>query len=236
MTEPQIQPQIDPMIDPAVSTALLTRRSVRGFTPEPVSRALIEQILAAAGRAPSMTNTQPWFVHVLTGGTRARLCADILAAHEAGAEPDMDYEYYPREWVEPYLSRRRQVGWALYGILGIQKGDRDKTARQHGRNYTFFDAPVGLIFTIDRRLAQGSWLDLGMFMQGIMTAARGAGLDTCAQAAFANFHAIIRRHLDVPANQIVACGMALGHADPAEPANALVTTREPVAAFTQFHG
>ena len=223
------------MIDPAVSAALLTRRSVRGFTPEPVPRALIEQILAAASRAPSMTNTQPWGVHVLTGPARARLCAEILAAHEAGEAPEMDYEYYPREWAEPYLARRREVGWALYGLLGIGKGDREKTAAQHGRNYSFFGAPVGLIFTIDRRLGQGSWIDLGMFMQGIMTAARGAGLDTCAQAAFANFHAIIRRQLDIPPEHIVACGMALGHADPAEPANALVTKREPVEAFAAFH-
>ncbi len=212
-------------IDPAVATALATRRSVRGFLPTPVPMDLVRRILLLASRAPSATNTQPWLVHIVTGGPRDRLCADILAQHEAGEAPEMEYPYYPKEWVEPYLARRREVGWALYGLLGIAKGDREATARQHGRNYSFFGAPVGLIFTIDRRLGQGSWLDLGMFMQGVMTGARGAGLDTCAQAAFAPFHATVRRHLAVPDEHMVACGMALGVADPDEPANALVTPR-----------
>ncbi len=212
-------------IDPAVATALATRRSVRGFLPTPVPMDLVRRILLLASRAPSATNTQPWTVHIVTGGARARLCAEILAQHEAGEAPEMEYPYYPKEWVEPYLARRREVGWALYGLLGIAKGDREATARQHGRNYSFFGAPVGLIFTIDRRLGQGSWLDLGMFMQGVMTGARGAGLDTCAQAAFAPFHATVRRHLAISDEHMVACGMALGVADPDEPANALTTAR-----------
>lgn len=222
-------------MDPGVDAALTTRHSVRGFTPRPVPHDVVRDILAASSRAPSMTNTLPWHVHVLTGPARDRLCAEILAAHEAGEAPAMEYEYYPATWRDPYLERRREIGWALYGLLGIAKGDRVATARQLGRNFTFFGAPVGLIFTIDRGLAQGSWLDLGMFMQGIMTAARGYGLDTCAQAAFASYHAIIRRQLNVPEDQIIACGMALGHADPDEPANRLETPRVLVNAFTRFH-
>lgn len=222
-------------MNPAVDAALLTRRSVRGFTSAPVPPDVVRHILSAASRAPSLTNTQPWHVHVLTGRARARLSAEILAAHEAGESPEMEYQYYPATWQDPYLERRREIGWALYGLLGIAKGDRVATARQHGRNYSFFGAPVGMIFTIDRGLAQGSWLDLGMFMQGIMTAARGYGLDTCAQAAFASYHAIIRRQLTIPEGQIVACGMALGHADPDEPANQLSAPRVPVDGFTQFH-
>ena len=223
------------VMDPAVDAALVTRRSVRGFTSQPVPQDVVRHILAASSRAPSMTNTQPWHVHVLTGVARDRLCTEILAAHEAGEAPEMEYEYYPSQWRDPYLERRREIGWALYGLLGIAKGDRVATARQLGRNFTFFGAPVGLIFTIDRGLAQGSWLDLGMFMQAIMTGARGYGLDTCSQAAFASYHAIIRRQLVVPDDQIIACGMALGHADPDEPANALETPRVPVNAFTRFH-
>ena len=219
----------------AVDAALLTRRSVRGFTSETVPDDVVRHILAASSRAPSMTNTQPWHVHVLTGAARARLCAEILAAHEAGDTPEMDYDYYPKAWSEPYQERRREIGWALYGLLGIVKGDRVATSRQHGRNYEFFGAPIGLIFAIDRNLGRGSWLDLGMFMQSIMVAARGRGLDTCPQAAFASYHAIIRRHLGIPDDQIVACGMALGHADPNEPANALVSPRAPVEAFARFH-
>ena len=225
----------EPSMDPAVDAALNTRRSVRGFTREPVPPEVVRHILAASSRAPSMTNTQPWHVHVLTGPARDRLCAEVLAAHEAGEVPAPEYEYYPAAWRDPYRERRREIGWALYGLLGIAKGDRAATARQHGRNYEFFGAPVGLIFTIDRGLAQGSWLDLGMFMQSVMTAARGCGLDTCPQAAFASYHAIIRRQLGVPEEQIVACGMALGRADPDEPANRLETKRVPVEAFARLH-
>lgn len=230
-----MQPEPQLTMRPDVEAALVTRRSIRGFTSEPVPPETIRQILASSSRAPSMTNTQPWHVHVLTGPARDRLCAEILAAHEAGEHPPMEYQYYPETWSDPYLGRRRDIGWALYGLLGIAKGDREATTRQHGRNYQFFGAPVGLMFTIGRGLAYGSWLDLGMFMQSVMTAARGCGLDTCAQAAFASYHAIIRRQLAIPETQIIACGMALGHADPGEPANALQSPRVPVADFTQFH-
>jgi nitroreductase len=222
-------------MQPDIEAALASRRSVRGFTSEPVERSTIEQILALASRAPSMTNTQPWRVHVLTGAARDRLCAEILAAHEADQNPSIEYDYYPKAWKEPYLARRRQIGWALYGLLGIGKGDREGTKRQSGRNYDFFGAPVGMMFTIDRDLGLGSWLDLGMFLENIMIAARGAGLDTCPQAAFANHHEIIRRQLAIPDNEILVCGMAVGHEDKSEKANELVAPREPVSAFTTFH-
>jgi nitroreductase len=183
-----------------------------------------------------MTNSQPWRVHVLVGAVRDAVCREIMAAHAAGEHPEPEYAYYPREWVSPYLDRRRQIGWALYGLLGIPKGDRDASARQHRRNYDFFGAPVGMIFTLHRAMSCGSFLDLGMFLQNIMVAARARGLDTCAQAAFMNWHGIIRRHLRIAPEEIVICGMALGHADPAEPANALASPREPVDAFCTFHG
>lgn len=219
-----------------VDDAIATRRSVRGFTQEPVPLAMVRDILALAGRAPSMTNTQPWRVHVLAGPVRDALCREIMAAHAAGEHPEPEYAYYPREWVSPYLDRRRQIGWALYGLLGIAKGDREATARQHRRNYDFFGAPVGMIFTLHRAMGHGSFLDLGMFLQTIMVAARARGLDTCPQAAFMNWHGIIRRHLAIPAEEMVICGMAIGLADAAEPANALIAPREPVDAFCRFHG
>ena len=222
-------------MQPEVEAAIGSRRSIRGFTSQEVPRGTVEKILAVSSRAPSMTNTQPWRVHVLTGGARDRLSAEILAAHEAGDERTIEYDYYPKTWKSPYIDRRRQIGWALYGLLGIGKGDREATAKQAGRNYGFFGAPVGMIFTIDRELGLGSWLDIGMFLENIMVAARGCGLDTCAQAAFANYHGIIRRHLPIPDNELVVCGMALGHSDLAEPANQLVSPREPVESFSQFH-
>lgn len=219
-----------------VDAAIVTRRSVRGFTPEPVSQATLREILALASRAPSMTNSQPWRVHVLAGPMRDAMCREIMAAHAAGEHPEPEYAYYPREWVSPYLDRRRQIGWALYGLLGIAKGDREATARQHRRNYDFFGAPVGMIFTLHRAMDYGSFLDLGMFLQTIMVAARARGLDTCPQAAFMNWHGIIRRHLAIPAEEMVICGMAIGRADAAEPANALIAPREPVDTFCRFHG
>ncbi len=219
----------------AVLSAIISRRSVRGFRDTPVPRSTIETILTASARAPSATNTQPWKVHVLTGASKARLTAAIMADRApGGAEPSPEYPYYPESCPEPYLARRRAVGWALYGLLGIAKGDRAGARAWHDRNFNFFGAPVGMIFTLDRRMALGAYLDMGMFMQNIMTAARGLGLDTCPQAAFAGYHAVIRRLLDLPPDDVVICGMALGWADPDAVANQLQTEREPFKTFAVF--
>ncbi len=230
--------QITPDTTAAVDAAITSRRSLRAYLPTPVPRQDIEAILQVASRAPSGTNTQPWQVHVLTGQSKARLSAAIQAAYDdpaARAQHTEEYAYYPTEWVSPYIDRRRKVGWDLYSLLGIGKADKARMHAQHARNYAFFDAPVGLVFTIDRVMRQGSWLDYGMFLQSVMVAARGRGLDTCPQAAFTQFHRIIGEHLALPASQMVVCGMALGHADPAAVENTLVTEREPVAGFTTFH-
>lgn len=220
-----------------VDHAITSRRSIRAFLPTPVPRALLEEILAVASRAPSGTNTQPWQVRVLTGEARARLVAAVVAAYddpEQARSHSEEYAYYPREWVEPYLGRRRKVGWDLYGLLGIGKADKARMHAQHRRNYQFFDAPVGLIFTIDRVMEQGSWLDYGMFLQSVMVAARARGLDTCPQAAFAQFHRIIGRELRLDDTQMVVCGMSLGYADMSRIENTLVTDRAPVAGFARF--
>ena len=222
----------------AVDAAITSRRSIRRFLPKPVPRDTIEAILQVASRAPSGTNTQPWQVHVLTAAAKARLSARILAAYDdpvQAAQHTEDYAYYPREWRSPYIDRRRKIGWDLYGLLGIAKGDKAAMHAQHGRNYVFFDAPVGLIFTIDRVMEQGSWLDYGLFLQNIMVAARGRGLDTCPQAAFTVFHRIIEDELKLDAaTQQVVCGMALGWADPQAVENTLVTERAPVSEFARF--
>ena len=221
----------------AVEAALLSRRSVRAFLPTPVPRPTIERILAVAARAPSGTNTQPWKVHVLTGGARDALVRDLLAAFDDPVQREAaqeEYAYYPERWVSPYIDRRRKVGWDLYGLLGIARTDKARMHEQHARNYRFFDAPVGLMFTIDRALAQGSWLDYGMFLQAVMIAARAHGLDTCPQAAFTPFHRIVAAHLGLPDGEMLVCGMSLGHADPQAPENALETEREPVQRFVRF--
>lgn len=221
----------------AVDAAITSRRSIRAFLPDPVSRDDIERILDVAARAPSGTNTQPWKVTVLTGAAKDRLAAAILAVHNdpaAASEHTEEYAYYPTEWVAPYIDRRRKVGWDLYALLGLTRDNKAGMAAQHGRNYRFFDAPVGLIFTIDRVMQQGSWLDYGMFLQNIMVAARGRGLDTCPQAAFTQYHRIIAEQLALPADQMVVCGMALGYADPQAIENTLETAREPVSGFARY--
>ncbi|GAB2181544.1 nitroreductase [Denitratisoma sp. agr-D3] len=225
------------MTDTAMSAreAIASRRSVRGFLPTPVPRATIEDILTLATRAPSGTNIQPWHVYVCTGAARHELSNAILAAYASdNASHEDEYQYYPRQWREPYLSRRRKIGKDLYGVLGIGKEDKEAMVRQQGRNYDFFGAPVGLFFTLDRDMEYGAWMDLGMYMQNVMTAARSHGLHTCPQQAFQRFHGIICPRLGIPDDQMLICGMALGHEDPAEPANRLVTEREPLANFVRF--
>ena len=174
----------------------------------------------------------------MTGTAKEKLSAAIKAAYDDPAERAAhreEYDYYPTEWRSPYIDRRRKIGWDLYGLLGIAKTDRARMHAQHGRNYAFFDAPVGLIFTIDRVMKQGSWLDYGMFLQNVMLAARARGLDTCPQAAFTQFHRIIAQQLGLGADEMVVCGMSLGFADPAAIENTLVTERDPVEAFARFH-
>lgn len=213
------------------------RHSVRAFLSTPIPRSTIEAILAVAARAPSGTNTQPWQVYVLTGQCKIALSDEIVKTFyddAALATHHEEYDYYPAVWQDPYLTRRRKIGLDLYGLLGLTRDDKDGMKAQQARNYHFFDAPVGLIFTMDRVMGQGSLLDYGMFMQNVMLAARARDLDTCPQAAFNQFHRIIRQHLNLPESQKVVCGMALGYADPAKIVNSLQTDRESVADFVQF--
>ena len=222
----------------AVEEAILTRRSIRAFLPDPVPRALVERILAVASRSASGSNIQPWKVRVVAGEPRRRLSRAILEAIEReGPEGHKrDWNYYPVKWREPFLSRRRKIGWDMYSLLGVAKGDFEGTERHRRRNFDFFDAPVGMIFTLDEDLEIGSWMDLGIFLEAIMIAARSHGLHTCPQAAFADYHAVIRRELAIPEREIVICGMALGHADESQPVNALVTERAGPAEFATLDG
>jgi nitroreductase len=209
---------------PDVFDAARTRRSIRAYKRDPVPRETLRDIVALARHAPSGSNIQPWRVHVLTGATLKRVGKAIQQAFltdEPGHQ--RDYNYYTDPVYEPYLARRRQCGWGLYGTLGIGRGDREKSKAYRATNYVFFGAPAGLIFTIDRGLEKGSWLDYGMFLQTIMLAARARGLHTCAEAAIASYPDIVRRELDIGREWVVICGMALGYADP----QAVVNTFQP---------
>lgn len=225
----------------AVDHAITSRMSARAFTQQEVSRELITEILQVASRAPSGTNTQPWKVYVLQGATRDSLVDKVCAAHEAmRGNPDVakqyteQYDYYPAQWVSPYIDRRRENGWSLYGLLGIGKADKDRMYEQQQRNFKFFDAPVGLMFTIDPIMGRGSLFDYGMFVQNIMLAARARGLHTCPQAAWNGFHSIILPHIGAGEGEMMVCGMALGYADESDKVNTLVTPRVPVNEFTHW--
>ncbi|MBN3834866.1 nitroreductase [Burkholderia sp. Ac-20344] len=242
MSVPPAFPRVDADADAigAVDAALTSRRAIRAFLPTPVPRDTLEAILEAASRAPSGTNIQPWRVYVATGATRDAL----TAAHDDPARDEKyvaEYDYYPREWVSPYIDRRRKVGWDLYGLLNIGRDEKARMHAQHARNFRFFDAPVALFFTLDRVMIRGclpaeracEW-PKSAAGQGVSSAARARGLDTCPQAAFVPFHRIVTEHLGIPANEQLVCGMSLGHADPGAIENRLVTERAPVAEFTRF--
>jgi nitroreductase len=215
--------------------------SIRAYLERPVERHKIEHLLQLASRAPSGTNTQPWRVYVLQGDSRQALVDQVCAAHDAIREqPELaqqykeEYDYYPTQWKDPYLARRRENGWGLYGLLGIERGQKDKMHAQHQRNFRFFDAPVGLIFTIDRSLGRGSLLDYGMFLQNVMLAARAQGLHTCPQAAWNDYHSIVLPHVGAGAGEMMVCGMSLGYADPDALVNRFYTPRDPIAAATHW--
>jgi len=219
-----------------VKQVIASRKSTRAFRATPVDRALIDEVLRIAGTAPSGSNIQPWNVHVVTGAARDRLSADLLAAHNEKVPGNREYQYYPVKWRSPYIDRRRATGWGLYGSLNINKGDREASAKQHGRNFVFFGAPMVLVFAIDKDLEIGSWLDYGMFLQNIMVAARAAGLHTCPQAAIANYPEIVKHHLGIGDEQIIVCAISIGYEDPAEPVNAFQPARVGLEEFVTYHG
>ena len=243
MSIPHIDKQVSARVSDAASvdTAILSRFSARAYLPQAVDRQVLEEVLQVAARAPSGTNTQPWKVYVLQGASRDELVRKVCAAHDAiTADPSLaaqyqdSYDYYPTKWFEPYLARRRDNGWGLYGVLGIGRGDKDKMHAQHQRNFKLFDAPVGLMFTIDKIMGGGSLLDTGMFLQNLMVAARAHGLDTCPQAAWNQFSSIIMPHIGAGDNEMLVCGMALGYADESDKVNTFATPRVPAEEFVRW--
>jgi nitroreductase len=224
-----------------VDSAITSRMSARAFTQQAVPRELLEQILEVSSRAPSGTNTQPWKVYVLQGASRDSLVEKACAAHDAiranpalAADYQESYDYYPEKWVSPFIDRRRENGWSLYGLLDIGKGDKDKMHAQHQRNFKFFDAPVGLMLTINRAMGRGSLVDAGMLLQNIMVSARGHGLHTCPQAAWNGFANIVMPHIGAAEDELLVCGMALGYADASDKVNSFHTPRVPAKEFTTW--
>lgn len=224
-----------------VDDAIRSRHSVRAFLSTPVDAQIIKDILEVACRAPSGTNTQPWKVYVVTDKKRDemvdRVCKAQLEIYnhpEKAAEYQETFPYYPEKWISPFIDRRRENGWGLYGLLNIQKGEKEKMAAQQLRNYQLFDAPVGLYFTVNKAMGIGSKMDISMMIQNVMVAAKARGLDTCPQAAWNHFHPIVLEVLGASDDEELVCTVALGYANPDEIVNTFITPREPVEKFTVF--
>ncbi|RJX32113.1 MAG: nitroreductase [Oxalobacter sp.] len=219
-----------------VDTTIQHRRSTRAYRHDPVPNKLVRHILEVASRAPSGCNTQPWRVHVLTGAARQNIVDTVCHAFES--EPDQhvsEYQHTPEEFFEPFLSRRRKMGFKLYELADIPKGDKERMRMQQRRNYTFFDAPVGLLFTVNRDLPIASFIGFGAFMQNIMVCAESHGLGTCFQTAWCDYHRIIAPQLNFAKEDLLIGGMALGYPDKDAPINQLRTERVPVSEFAVFH-
>jgi nitroreductase len=220
-----------------VEEAIRSRKSIRAFTDREVPKETIERILKLSQQAPSGTNTQPWHTYVCAGAVKNAITKDVCDLFDQGkAENYEDYDYYPAKWKDIHRDRRRGIGWDLYGLLGIEKGDTERMKKQAKRNFMFFDAPVGIFFTTDAYLGKGSWADTGLYMQTVMLAARGEGLHTCPQAAWISFQEPIFRHLKIPEDQVLVSGMALGYEDTTAVENTLVSDREDVANVVQYSG
>ena len=224
-----------------VDDAIRSRHSVRAFLSTPVDAQIIKDILEVACRAPSGTNTQPWKVYVVTDKKRDemvdRVCKAQLEIYnhpEKAAEYQETFPYYPEKWISPFIDRRRENGWGLYGLLNIQKGEKEKMAAQQLRNFQLFDAPVGLFFTVNKAMGIGSKMDISMMIQNVMVAAKARGLDTCPQAAWNHFYPIVLDVLGAPDDEELICAIALGYADPDHIVNTFITPREPVENFTVF--
>ncbi|MEB3753691.1 nitroreductase [Acinetobacter sp. MD2(2019)] len=225
----------------AVDDAIRSRHSVRAFLDTPVAAQIIQDILAVASRAPSGTNTQPWKVYVVSGKKRDEMVNRVCAAQlEVNANPELaqqyqeTFAYYPQTWISPFIDRRRENGWGLYGLLNIQRGEKEKMAAQQLRNFKLFDAPVGLFFTVNKAMGIGSKMDIAMMIQNVMIAAKARGLDTCPQAAWNHFHPIVLDVLNAADDEELVCTVALGYADPDAKVNTFITPREAVENFAVF--
>ncbi|MGP1284249.1 MAG: nitroreductase [Parasphingopyxis sp.] len=222
-----------------VRAAIEARQSRRAFLDTPVDRATVERLLALASRSPSGSNMQPWNVYVVMGEKLEELKRLALEAIAGGVDlTAAEFEIYPAGMGETHMARRLRNAEDMFGAAGIARDDKAGRMMQMASNFRFFDAPVGMFFTIDRALAvgNGQMAHLGMFIQTLMLAAQAEGIDSCPQEAWAILHETVRPWLGVPDEQMLYCGLALGHHDPDAPINSLRTDRVPVSEFATFIG
>lgn len=216
-----------------VTEAVDRRVSVRAFKPDPVPGALVREILEAAHRAPSGGNLQPWRVHALAGEPLEALKAKV-AANLGGETPE--YDVYPDNLWDPFRTRRFECGEDLYATLGIPREDKPARLQQLFKNTQFFGAPVGLFFSLDRKLGKPQWADVGMYMQTVMLLAVERGLATCAQEFWARYPKTVGDHIGLPDDHMLFSGMALGWADETAPINSLRTRRDSFDVWATMSG
>lgn len=217
-----------------IGDVVSSRRAVRAFKPEPLRREDVEDILEAAATAPSGGNIQPWRVYVVSGAIKDELANALVAASRAGTAPAP--AHFPEPLPDVFRARLIDFGARYYASLSIDRNDHLARARQTEQNFSFFGAPVGLIISIDRRLKRHSWIDIGLFAQNLMIAAKARGIDTCPQVSFAPFHDVLASHLHMPPEEVTAFGMAMGYGDPEAKVNKTRMPRERVQDFARLFG
>lgn len=216
-----------------VSDAIAQRHSVRAFLDRPVDIAVVRSMLQTAARSPSGGNLQPWMVHVLHGARLAEFKAMISAKFEAGEKESPEYAVYPAPLWEPLRARRSAAQRKRFVATATPEDDSGQRLMQQ-RNFAFFDAPVGLFFSIDRRAGPPQWADVGMFMQSFMLLAVEQGMGTCPQMIWSNWPRTLAAFLQIPDSHLMYSGMSLGYPDETSAWNAYRTDREPLEAFTHF--
>ena len=217
-----------------VDAVIRSRRTIRAFRSDGVPKTVIVELLESARAAPSTFNTQPWSVHILAGDAKTALSEALVRAHTANTHPP--YAALPNPAPSDCAARQDDFGRRYYAVLGIDRADVAARTRQTARNHVFFDAPVGLIFTINSSLTKHSWLDYGMFLQNFMLAAQARGLATCPQVSFVRYQSVIAAQLRFAPTEAVICGMSLGYPDDGDPLNLMQLPREPIDAFATWHG
>ena len=224
------------VINMNVKEAFLSRRSVRRFLSKPVPKDKIKNILECSAFAPSGHNIQPWHVYVVEGKKKEAITNSILESIKDGSAKEFkqEFDYYPTEWFEPFISRRRAVGFELYKLLNIGREDFEARDKQMQENFHFFGAPLGMFITMDRRLATGTFMDVGMFIQSILVGARGEGLHSCGQVAFTRFHTLIADQLNFKENEMLVCGVSVGYEDTSAPENSLRVEKLDYTDYTTF--
>ena len=218
-----------------LKTTLMERKSTRAFLDKEVSMDTINEIIEQSKTAPSGVNTQPWQVAVIQGDSKNNLCNKFEKAFRDGVKGSMDYKYYPVEWRDEYKQRRKECGLMLYSTLNISREDKDRQLDQWALNYQAFNAPVILLFFIDRSMEKGSFMDYGMFIQSIMLSAVEKGLATCPQAALGEYPDIVRQEFPEYKDKMVLCGLALGFEDKDQIVNSYRTAREDISRFVRYY-